>query len=69
MSLYNDYYMNNSFLGYSDDPPMNFTNLGDNEEIFSYDYNKACDNNINRNNALFGLPTRATLNEKGDEQK
>ena len=69
MSLYNDYYMNNSFLGYSDDPPMNFTNLGDNEEIFSYDYNKACDNNINRNNALFGLPTKATMNEKENEEQ
>ena len=69
MSLYNDYDMNYSVLGFSDGPPMNFTNLDDNEEIFSYDYNKACDNNINRNNALFGLPTKATMNEKENEEQ
>jgi hypothetical protein len=39
----------------------------DNREIFSFEYNKPCDNNSIRNNALFGLTTRATLNDKENE--
>jgi hypothetical protein len=43
--------------------------LNDNEVISSFDYNKPCNNNTNKNNALFGLPTRATLNEKEIQDK
>ena len=71
MEPYDDYDydndINNSFFKYSADPPMNFMDSNDNREIFSFDYNKPCDNNSIGNNALFGLTTRATLNDKENE--
>ena len=67
MELYNGYDNDKQVFAFS--PMNNFTDLDISEENFSYDFNKSCYNNINRNNILFVLPTRATMNEKGDENE
>ena len=65
---FNDYDMSNSIFDSLDDSPNIFVDFNK-EEISSFDYNKPCNNNTYRNNPIFGLPTRETMNEKKIEDQ
>ena len=67
--IFNGYDMSNSIFDSLDGSPNIFPDLIGQEEISIFNYNKPCNNNTNRNNPLFGLPTRDTINEKEIEDK